>query len=276
MAAVAATIADAGHAPERVVNDYGEDLLVQTSHAGRMDASRLWFQVKGTVEIERFTLKRGGFSIPVDLDHELRWSRSADLVVIVLWDVEENVGWFALPDAGRVDPREVLDVGQHKRSVRLSEKNALTPSAVDRLAWESRLEHYRLLVLSARDQEAIRNLELDEEGSRDPQGRLPRRVHIAVDFLILLDLLERFEKSGEEAFRATSRAVERFKAHFEMDSETLERAVYGAAIQTLVWRAQEIHAGMGLPMALVNEGAETLVAAMGLTDFLDDEMGEAR
>src|SRR5215212_5674101 len=83
----AAVIARAGHAVERVANDYGEDLLVQTSHAGRMDASRLWLQVKGTGSLDRYRRKRGGFSLPVDLDHALRWSRSADLVAVVLWDL---------------------------------------------------------------------------------------------------------------------------------------------------------------------------------------------
>ena len=56
---VAAVISRAGHAVERVANDYGEDLLVQTSHAGRMDASRLWLQVKGTESLDRYRRKRG-------------------------------------------------------------------------------------------------------------------------------------------------------------------------------------------------------------------------
>ena len=146
MAAVAAVIADAGHAAERVVNDYGEDLLVQTSYAGRMDASRLWFQVKGTASVDRYRLKRGGFSISVDLDHELRWSRSADLVVIVLWDVAENVGWYALPEAGQIDPRETLTLGQRTRSIRLeAETHSRQPLSIV-LAWGRGSTHYRLLV----------------------------------------------------------------------------------------------------------------------------------
>jgi hypothetical protein len=49
--AVQRIIADAGFAVETISNDYGEDLLVQTHHAGEIDASRLWFQVKGTMNL---------------------------------------------------------------------------------------------------------------------------------------------------------------------------------------------------------------------------------
>jgi hypothetical protein len=44
--AVVQMLVDACHAVHHVVHDYGEDLLIETSHSGRIDATRLWIQVK--------------------------------------------------------------------------------------------------------------------------------------------------------------------------------------------------------------------------------------
>ena len=267
MSAVAAVITRAGHTAERVVSDYGEDLLVQTSHSGRMDASRLWFQVKGTEHVNRYRLKRGGFSVSVDLDHALRWSRSADLVVVTLWDVQAEVGWYALPGR-QMDPREGLNLGQRQRALTFQEDATLTPEAVDLLAWQSRFDHYRLLILS------VRNSELDHWLEGDPHpGRSERRVLVGLDLLLLLDLVRRRPADGGDEFPLTDRAVASFTEHFKEESEDegLKAMVYGAAIKTLLGRVAEIGEGMGLPTALIEDGADTFVGAAGLLDLLDQE-----
>jgi hypothetical protein len=268
MAAVAAVVTEAGHAAERVVNDYGEDLLIQTSHAGRMDASRLWFQVKGTDAVDRYRLKRGGFSVSVDLDHALRWSRSADLVVVVLWDVGGGCGWYAIP-GNQMDPRQGLTLGKRSKVLQFSEEQVLDAAAIDRLVWESRINHYRLLVLSARNKEEL--LETDDD---QPPSRLEERVLLGIDFLMLLDLVGIKASAAEEVFQLSDRAAVAFARSVEEEfqaGEELENAIYGAAIKTLLHRTAEIEEGMGLPMALIEDGADTLVAASGLLDWLAAE-----
>lgn len=271
MAAVAAVVTEAGHAVERVVNDYGEDLLVQTSHAGRMDASRLWFQVKGTDAVDRYRLKRGGFSVSVDLDHALRWSRSADLVVVVLWDVREGCGWYAVP-GNQLNPRQSLTLGRRSKVLQFSEEQILNAAAIDRLVWESRIDHYRLLVLSARNKEEV----LENEDGRLP-SRLEERVLLAIDFLVLLDLVGIKASTDEEVFQLSDRGSVAFSKILEEEfraEEEPQSAVYGAAVKTLLRRTAEIEEGMGLPMALIEDGADTLVAASGLLDWLAEEEAE--
>src|SRR4051794_2272987 len=95
--AVQRTVAAAGFVSERVQNDYGEDLLVQTHIEGEIDPSRIWIQVKGTEKIARYRRKYG-YAYPFPLGHLKKWSRSADPVVVVLWDVTSDVGWYAYPD----------------------------------------------------------------------------------------------------------------------------------------------------------------------------------
>lgn len=97
MTAVSDLLIRAGHAVDRVQSDYGEDLLVQTAHAGQMDATRIWFQVKGTDKITRHRTASGGLRARFPIHHVLRWVRSADAVLIALWDVSANEGWFADP-----------------------------------------------------------------------------------------------------------------------------------------------------------------------------------
>ena len=89
VSAVTALCNRIGWACEVVVNDYGEDLLVQPTLADRVDNCRLWIQVKGTEDVARFETA-SGLSLPVSFDHAVRWTRSADLVVVALWDVSRD------------------------------------------------------------------------------------------------------------------------------------------------------------------------------------------
>jgi hypothetical protein len=91
-AAVQTVVTDAGFVAETIKNDYGEDLLVQTSHAGEIDASRLWLQVKGTSNITKHRRRDDSFTYSVPVGHAIKWARSGDPVHVVLWDVEARRG----------------------------------------------------------------------------------------------------------------------------------------------------------------------------------------
>ena len=77
-----------GCACDRIQHDYGEDLLVQTALNDEVDPLRIFVQVKGTTDIQRFRNKGLAYSLGVPKPLAQRWARSAELVVIVLWDVE--------------------------------------------------------------------------------------------------------------------------------------------------------------------------------------------
>lgn len=244
------------------MNDYGEDLLVQTSHAGRMDASRLWFQVKGTRDIGRYQLKRGGLRLSVSKDHAIRWVRSTDLVVVVLWDVTAKVGWYALP-AGQIDQWDGLSSGHATTTIHFADANRLTREAAERLAWKSRIDHFRHLTLSAHD--------IDAEAKDD--GRDSRLwVLVALEFMHLLGLTDRRHEEADE-YRVKDETRTIFKRYFEeerKEGEDIEEAVSGAAVMTILYHLSTIDDELGLPTVLIEDGAEVLLVLLGVRDVLNE------
>lgn len=167
-----------GHAVERILNDYGEDLLVQTAHVNRMDACRLWIQVKGTEDIARHRV-RGGFRIDVPFGQAMRWLRTLDTVIVVLWDVQAEEGWFAYPEQ-HID--EQRTVGQKTVTLRFSDDDRLDEGAVDALVWQARIDHYDKLFA-----EAQQNFEIDRDitGGDDSPATL---AFLGLDLLSTLGL----------------------------------------------------------------------------------------
>jgi hypothetical protein len=191
-AAVAKVIADAGFAVETVVNDYGEDLLVQTAHAGQMDASRLWFQVKGTTNISRFRRKDGTLRYSFSFEQVGRWLRSADPVVVVLWDVAQSVGYRAMPMA-QINAWE-RDVHNKRNAVLVFEPvPQFDTEEVRACAWVSRFYScWRLLRMGdGLDQEIALAQEIEPES----RPRLHRWTALT-DFLALVGMIDKVYEPG--------------------------------------------------------------------------------
>ena len=266
IAVVSGVLADAGHAVETVVNDYGEDLLVQTSHAGRMDASRLWFQVKGTDDLDRYRLKGGDFSYSVSFEHALRWSRSLDLVAVVLCDVRTGDAWYAIPVA-QIDEWAGVAQGQRSVTLRFPKEDRLTEKVAVRLAWLSRLNHYRHLILSARNIEA----EAEEHGfDQDPLVSV-----IVVNLLETLGISESLE--APDTYRISASIRDSFEKNFKDLAEKeddVEMAVYEAAVLTVLERANEIDPDLGLSQVILEAAGAGLVNALGLRRVVDELRSE--
>ena len=150
--AVEAVIAEAGFAVEVVTNDYGEDLLVQTSHAGQMDASRMWLQVKGTEDSRQYRRATGSFAYSVPIGHAIRWLRSGDLVIVVLWDVVKRTGRYAVVSE-EVDEWGSAQAGTPTLLLSFSADHVFNVSAARSLAWQSRIMRYSALFLHAQEVE---------------------------------------------------------------------------------------------------------------------------
>jgi hypothetical protein len=73
---VEAVLLSKGWAVERIERDYGEDLLVQSTHAGIVDPFKILIQVKGSRAAPRRT-------IAFDMFHLWRWRNNSELVVLV-------------------------------------------------------------------------------------------------------------------------------------------------------------------------------------------------
>lgn len=248
-------VARAGYAAEVVSKDYGEDLLVQTSHAGQMDASRLWLQVKGTADIKRHLLKSGDMRLSVSFEHALRWSRSADLVAVVLWDAVASQGWYTLP-LYEVDPLEGFLSAQKRTTLRFDQQDVFTVDVVRMLAWESRIEHFRQLMLSARS--------IDMQ--RKEKGETSKLVSLlALDFLMLLGLVVKTEEPVEYGVPMSIRSElgRRFTESSER-GEDPEAALYEATISTLFASVPRRRGHKSLPRILVEEPVETLISILGI------------
>ncbi|MFF8021545.1 DUF4365 domain-containing protein [Streptomyces sp. NPDC007896] len=128
-----------GHAVDEIKEDYGEDLLVQTCLDGHMDPGKIWIQVKGTEKGCRDS-GRNLPSVYVDSNQILRWARSADLVIAVLWDVKDDCGWYTEPKIHFNHLKLKEQIG-HQLPLNFSRDQPFDQDAVDHLAWSARIEH---------------------------------------------------------------------------------------------------------------------------------------
>ncbi|MFH8662035.1 DUF4365 domain-containing protein [Streptomyces afghaniensis] len=146
-----------GAAVDTIHNDYGEDLLVQTSWQGEMDDSRIWVQVKGRGFIGKSKEVKSLPSLRVPRGHAMRWTNTADTVIICLWDVSRDVGWYALPQA-QLSPFELLVSQDDAIRIKFSTSNRLDSAAARRITWQARmrcvthqLSHARMLERTYRE-----------------------------------------------------------------------------------------------------------------------------
>jgi hypothetical protein len=185
-----------GWASEVVKKDYGEDLLVQPSFGGVVDHNRIWIQVKGTRSLDRFRTRSHGLSLMVSLDQALRWVRSAEMVIVVLWDVEREVGLWSIPQQD-LHEWNLVAFKQRKTRLLFTEEKVFDVSSVARLGWRARMDHYANLLTRALDED-YQNSCLAEETQAvkgDSQSRIPL---IAFDFLKRVGVLD--ENSFSFAF----------------------------------------------------------------------------
>lgn len=286
VAAVDKLLKERGFAVDQISEDYGEDLLVQTDHEGRMDASRLWVQVKGTADVERHRTskksKKERFSYSVPMGHAMRWIRTIDLVIVVLWDVERDTGWYAVPRR-QIDEWQCKMSGQKEVTLHFGKssetepgpvaKGVFSPETLSRLAWESRFEHFRLLALSTLD------VRREREGAPSIEGAESQRLALIMDeFLRLLGLVDP-DHSDPTELMVKEEVRERIK-------ELYEALIYGemgeppedvgdqlrlVAARVILERIAEIDPMLGMPSALLGYTAHALALSVGLARFYAGE-----
>ncbi|GAA1264428.1 hypothetical protein Psi02_64200 [Planotetraspora silvatica] len=139
VAAVRKLWADAGAAVDELREDYGEDLLVQPSIDGKMDAARIWVQVKGTSATS--TSKALTPSVRIKAGQLRRWLATLDRVIVILWNVTQEHGWYLIPayevsiqHLGQFD-----DDRPHKLA--FNKEQNFDAESVAYLLWETRIAH---------------------------------------------------------------------------------------------------------------------------------------
>jgi Domain of unknown function (DUF4365) len=265
-------IADAGFAFEVIENDYGEDLLIQTSHGGVMDASRMWLQLKGTKTIGRYRRGDGALVYPVSMTHALRWARSADPVIVVLWDVEKEAGRFA-EAPGNVKVWGGIDEGRKTVSLVFPPDQVFDVEAVQRLAWDSRMQRFRDLLA----QHKVFEEEHAEDGDGDESSGGLTTI-LALQALQTLGLVE-YKANGIWAI--TTAAIEQMTSELKLIFETTEvtegnwkELAADATVLTLIHWHERV-TGAGIYGTILRMGGEVLFALLQLPEQLamDEDKG---
>ncbi|MER6464946.1 DUF4365 domain-containing protein [Streptomyces sp. NPDC001228] len=240
-----------GHAVDTIREDYGEDLLVQTCLRERVDASRIWVQVKGTTKDcsdEQSTLP----VLYINAEQVLRWSRSSDLVIVTLWDVNNNVGWYTIPD-GSFDHVTLSNAGTSTIPITFERSRRFDESAVEYLSWFARIDHadrsvgYSLSVLAEAEEEE------EEEAApayaKHHQAAIASVVHqLAIDIGV-------FSRDGEMTSDFKSALSEGVK---QIDGETGEQILGRSILWALAQTAYANCARNGLPSTLLVELTENI------------------
>ena len=238
---------DCGWACEVVHKDYGDDLLVQTHYRGHVDHSKIWIQVKGTTSISRFQSKRYGYSIRVSLDHALKWARSADLVVVVLWEVGRDYGLWVLPkDCIDEWTWRFLDTGCGR--LIFDDKSAFNKAQLNKIAWMARIFHYERLFYDATAGDVHHfRFETDEVlGKREHKSKTPL---IAFDFLRLISVLNDSGLSLD--FHADFKKA-KAKIKKKMPDASVQQVAGMGVIAAILMRLYIVSGGCGMPTLLLD------------------------
>ena len=259
--------ASIGAAVEEVRQDYGEDLLVQTCLNGKMDAARIWVQVKGVASTTNMSRPDDKTPIRVRADQALRWARSADILLLVFWDVEGNRGWYSIPQLGDMYLHSSL-VEKERQYVELyvPADQPFNAESAQAIAWEARLEHLSRFVRSLR--------RLEEESVNEPE-----QAHWAVDAIVTalidmmsdLNMIERVSEPSRryvlgEDFRACMLEVNDGTS-FPPSADWKEYT--GRLITRSIVRWITIVTGNGIDFTLVLEMLNAINAIGNFDDALD-------
>ncbi|MGW5482412.1 DUF4365 domain-containing protein [Streptomyces sp. NPDC004008] len=242
-----------GHAVDTIREDYGEDLLVQTCLRERVDASRIWVQVKGTTK----DCSDEQSALPVlyiNAEQVLRWSRSSDLVIVTLWDVNNNVGWYTIPD-GSFDHVTLSNAGTSTIPITFERSRRFDESAVEYLSWFARIDHadrsvgYSLSVLAEAEEEEEEEEEAAPAYAKHHQAAIASVVHqLAIDIGV-------FSRDGEMTSDFKSALSEGVK---QIDGETGEQILGRSILWALAQTAYANCARNGLPSTLLVELTENI------------------
>ncbi|MCT2282413.1 DUF4365 domain-containing protein [Micromonospora chalcea] len=255
VAAVSSVWIELGAAVEEVKNDYGEDLLVQTSLRGTVDASRIWVQVKGRQKVAK---PRAGKdrTVAVAPNTALRWVNNADAMVIVLWDVARGEGWYAYP-RHQINSYELFTSGNPRVRIRFASENVFNLDTANKITWESRIGHANARLIGLRDQESfLRGRE--RKGAAEIAHR--EATYLLFDFLMKIGVIGP-EGVDEKIAHMVRRCVNDF--FLKEDPEMpLNNALIEASSFVCLGEIDALSRGCGLPYALMDDLGTALANAL--------------
>jgi hypothetical protein len=198
--AVMGVFAACGWAGEVVHKDYGDDLFVQTTHKGIVDHNRIWVQVKGTQKLEQFLAKKdNAYRFKVPIGHALKWVRSADLVVFVLWDTRRQMGVWTLPKE-QLRGWDCYVVSASNVYLRFKPDDKFDANSAAKIGWLARIDYYSNLISRAQIQDYDCRLTGNSVLPTGPNlaggQHLTQLPFILCDFFRLLSIMDEGEEGS--------------------------------------------------------------------------------
>jgi hypothetical protein len=186
VAKVQDVLTSCGWTCEVVQKDYGEDLMVQTHYHGRVDPNKIWIQVKGTRDLQKRS-KSSSISITIPIDHVLKWLRSSETVIVVLWDIKRNAGLWTMPK-NSLKEWDIIQSEHSSAKLVFDSSAAFDKDAAIKLAWMARLDHYNTLIAKALNDDLLfyRDSSKKKEEIKAYKSRVPL---LAFDFLRLIGVI---------------------------------------------------------------------------------------
>jgi hypothetical protein len=186
--------ASIGAAVEEIRQDYGEDLLIQTCLDGKMDAARIWVQVKGVAKAPQMKA-HGKTQVRVRADLALRWSRTADILVLVLWDIDNDIGWYAIPTRTELHA-ELAGLSRSMITLSIDSTDLFNSESAQVIAWEARMEHLAGFVRN------FRSMQEEDRDDNDPDKGLWATAAVTeavVEMMVNLKMVDLALKCGLRA-----------------------------------------------------------------------------
>jgi hypothetical protein len=256
VANVTTLFAQAGWACDRVMSDYGEDLIVQTTLGGNVDPFRTLVQVKATARM----LREPRLKIwRVNRSHALRWVRNADPVLLVVWHVPSGQAWWAIP-RDKLEEYALLVSDQRTVAIEFDEHSTLSVDNLKQLAWRLRLDYFKQRILAA-DRADRDYLFAKELGEPVPPKRASASGTVAFEFLRLVGIItvrgvssefRRWFRNGCHKFRCEPGA--------EISGADADRM---AVILCLLVQVNKV-TGQGMPRALLDIVSDRLLYLLKL------------
>jgi hypothetical protein len=261
---VVSIFTELGWACQTVEHDYGEDVFVQSAVNEQVDPFRLWVQVKGTEDAGRLKNKNGRFVWRVSHDHVLRWIRSLETVVVVLWDIKQNRGFWVKPSE-EFSEWDCYMTESKQASLLFSESKIFDCVAANSLVWEARVGHYDLLLTQALAAES----NVLEKRKKNPHAYPDFRSKtdtLALDFIRIIGFLGK-DGVSLELRQKIKRGAEKFTKD---DPATNERkAMLQAVLLTILGLAHGRSPYLGIPEKLLFEAVKVAGVALGVTEAFE-------
>ncbi|PIG99708.1 DUF4365 domain-containing protein [Deinococcus sp. UR1] len=127
---------------EVVGQDYGEDISIQATVNGSVDSFRIWIQVKGYSESSYRKKRSGELSVHFDRNHLLKWLRSLETVIVVLYDQDTGCMLWCYPQGQFYESFLNEPFGNSGKNLVFNRSDEFDLSSIAKIEWAARLDYY--------------------------------------------------------------------------------------------------------------------------------------